>query len=381
MCIRDRYQRRVHGTYFQLHQKSISLAKEIANNDINKSDVVPILIGKGKNQVVAVLGTLYMGGTYVPIDINQPTKRIEKILKDLNAKVVLIDNSDNNLDGYSTIDVNNINDELNDELNDEREFPLSINSKEPAYIIYTSGSTGKPKGVIISHKAAINTINDINDRYNINSNDRVLGCSKLNFDLSVYDIFGMLSAGGAIVYCSEKDYMNPIKWLDAIINNNVTIWNSVPALMKILLTHVQTLKNSKIKFPIRQVLLSGDWIPIDMPKQLLNINKNMKISCLGGATEAAIWSIVHDYNEIKDDWVSIPYGRPLKNQNFRILDDNMLDCPVWVAGSIYITGEGLAEGYFNDDILTKEKFIYDKENNQRMYKTGDVGLYLSLIHI
>lgn len=360
-------------TYSQLHQKAVYLAKEIVNRGVNKLDAIPILVSKGKNQVAAVLGALYMGGIYVPIDTKQPIKRIEKILKDLNAKVVLIDSSDNKLDGYNAIDVNNI---INDNSNSENEFLLSVSSEEPAYIIYTSGSTGEPKGVIITHKAAMNTINDINNRYAINSNDRVLGISKLNFDLSVYDIFGMLSAGGAIVYFSEKDYMNPSIWFNSIINHNITVWNSVPALMKILLTHLQTLKNSQIGFPIRQVLLSGDWIPLDMPEEIRKLNPNIKISCLGGATEAAIWSIAHDYEGIKPDWVSIPYGKPLKNQGFRILDNNMLDCPVWVTGNIYITGEGLAQGYYNDEILTKEKFLYDAEHGQRMYKTGDIGRYL-----
>lgn len=139
-----------------------------------------------------------------------------------------------------------------------------------AYIIFTSGSTGEPKGVTITHAAAVNTIEDINNKNKVTCDDSVLGLSKLNFDLSVYDIFGLLQVGGKIVYPIQENYMNPDHWIKMIEEHRITIWNSVPALMKILLTELETM-NTTHMLPLRCVLLSGDWIPVNMPSQIKEI--------------------------------------------------------------------------------------------------------------
>ena len=124
-----------------------------------------------------------------------------------------------------------------------------------------------PKGVIVSHHAALNTICDINKTYGVTKTDCVLALSKLNFDLSVYDIFGMLSVGGSIVYVNDSNYMNPKYWHEKIVEHGVTIWNSVTGtkatLFSILKEDDQTYKEN-----IRLCLLSGDWIPLGMPEEL-----------------------------------------------------------------------------------------------------------------
>ena len=113
-----------------------------------------------------------------------------------------------------------------------------------------------------------------------------------------------------------------------------------------------------------------------MPEDILNYNKNEQIICLGGATEAAIWSIAHEYKGLEKWWNSIPYGIPLRNQKFFVVDENGEDCPDWCVGELWIAGEGLADKYLGEAELSNKKFFYSHVHNCRMYRTGDMGRYI-----
>ena len=250
-------------------------------------------------------------------------------------------------------------------------FPkVDVNSS--AYIIFTSGSTGEPKGVEISHKAAWNTIADINEKYDISKEDRILALSSLDFDLSIYDIFGLLSVGGSLVLLSDDTARNADIWLKLIWYYRITLWNSVPALLKMFLIEAESVK--AICQNLRIVMLSGDWISLDIPERLLNVAPKGLLVAMGGATEAAIWSNYYDVNHpIPASWRSIPYGRPLKNQFYRIIDTNGEDCPSWNTGELWIGGAGVAKGYVGEPQLTTDRFI--EEKGIRWYKTGDIGRF------
>ncbi|MEK8110153.1 AMP-binding protein [Micromonospora sp. M12] len=129
-----------------------------------------------------------------------------------------------------------------------------------AYVIYTSGSTGTPKGVMIDHRGAVNTVLDINDRFSVTGQDRVLAVSALSFDLSVYDIFGPLAAGGAVVVLTASAAHDPVHWSELVARFQVTVWNSVPALMRLWLE-----SGAAAAGPLRLAMLSGDWIPVGLP--------------------------------------------------------------------------------------------------------------------
>ena len=128
-------------------------------------------------------------------------------------------------------------------------------------------------------------------------------------------------------------------------------------------------------FPLKVVLLSGDWIPVTLPDQIHTSCKKAKVVSLGGATEAAIWSIYHEIEEVPDGAVSIPYGKPLANQKFYVLNEKMEQCPDWVPGDLYIGGKGLALEYLNKPDETNAHFMYDEQLQERIYKTGDIGRY------
>ena len=326
---------------------------------------------KSNYQIASVLGVLMNGCTYVPIDIQQPKKRINEIIEQAGIKYVLI-SSCSKIE-LMFLDVKYI---YADKQNNEiitKQIPQVPNSSI-AYVIFTSGSTGKPKGVAISHLSALNTIYYVNKMLNISTNDIVFGVSRLSFDLSVYDIFGILSAGGKLFLPDENRIADPSYLFETIVKQKITVWNSVPAIMQMILEYRENEKRTE-QFNIRCSLLSGDWIPLTLPERLISAcMEKTRVISLGGATEAAIWSIYYEYEYLFDEWKSIPYGKALPNQEVYVLDSKKEICPLGAVGDIFISGIGLAKGYLNEPLLTEKAFIM--VNGERMYDTGDKGKYL-----
>lgn len=360
-------------SYKQLYEESLKVACLLKRKGVEKQDTVGILLKKGWKQIASVLGVLFAGGIYLPLDIHNPKERIEKILKSSETSVVITERDSMQAisDNRSIVCI-----EL-EYLPEAGEFEMQKSNREDiAYIIYTSGTTGTPKGVMISHVSAMNTILDVNARWNVSSKDTVFAISQLHFDLSVYDIFGILGVGGTMVIPSEEGTKSPENWRREIEKNHITIWNSVPAIVELLMDYKADHDIDFSDSDLRVVLMSGDWVPINLPKKIYDSFSNVKVVALGGATEAAIWS---NYFEvpycIPSEWKSIPYGKPLANQRYYILDDKLEHCPNWVSGQLYIGGSGLAQGYLNDEQLTSEKFIWHEKLQERLYATGDMGRY------
>ncbi|WP_353146333.1 amino acid adenylation domain-containing protein [Chryseobacterium sp.] len=369
-------------TYQDIEQKAAAIALQLRQLGCGRQDKVAITLPKSHHQVTSVLAVLASGGVYVPIDLNQPVERRAKIIRNAGIRYVLTSDEINNQgygveEGVHIIAVDTL--ESNKETSLEE---ISANTQQdrnvPAYVIYTSGSTGEPKGVVISHLGAMNTIEDINRRFSIDEKDSVLALSQLGFDLSVYDIFGLLGLGGTIIYPHPDRQRDPSHWLELMQNQQITVWNTAPALMQMFVNFLETEKQdiSSSLSHFRIALLSGDWIPLNLPDTLKQLVPSVQLISLGGATEASIWSNFHVYKGLQPDWNSIPYGRPLSNQGFRILDEQMRDCPEWKSGDLFITGTGLALEYFNDPELTRECFFPHPEDGERMYKTGDLGRYM-----
>lgn len=368
-------------TYKDIAQKSVAIALQLKQLGCAEQDKVAITLPKSHHQVTSVLAVLALGGVYVPIDVNQPVERRAKIIKNAGIRYVLTCNEITQ-QGYGVED--DVNVIAVDILQSNKEIGLeeisaktNRNRNAPAYVIYTSGSTGEPKGVVISHLGAMNTIEDINRRFKIDEKDSVIALSQLGFDLSVYDIFGLLGRGGTLIYPHPDRQRDPSHWLELIQNYQITLWNTAPALMQMFVNFLDSEKQviSASLTHFRLAMLSGDWIPLHLPDTLLQLVPGVQLISLGGATEASIWSNFHIYNGLKPDWNSIPYGRPLSNQGFRILDEQMRDCPEWKSGDLFITGSGLALEYFNDPVLSNERFFLHPADGERMYKTGDLGRY------
>lgn len=362
-------------SYEEMWQRAMCIANWLGQQDsVKPNTLVAVVMEKGWEQVVAVLGIQMAGAAYLPIDPDLPAKRRDLLIANGEARCILTQSR------LETIEFSDDLPKLSVDACDITDVAVEPPARKPhpedlAYVIYTSGSTGIPKGVMIEHVGAMNTIVDINKRFTVNENDRVLALSALNFDLSVYDIFGLLAAGGALVMPEHARRKDPQHWLELMEQHEITLWNSVPALLQMAVEYCLGL-GCNIPPSLRLVMLSGDWIPTDLPAKLRVIANHPRLISLGGATEASIWSIFYPIEEVAKDWSSIPYGKPLRNQTFHVLDDTWEPKPVWVPGELYIGGIGQARGYWGDEEKTRNSFVTNPITGERLYRTGDLGRYL-----
>ncbi|MCE7009273.1 amino acid adenylation domain-containing protein [Kibdelosporangium philippinense] len=341
--------------------RELGLASQRLAARVRPGGLVAILMHKGWQQVVAALAILRAGAAYLPIDASLPAERIRQLLEIGAVEQVLT------VEGVACELPTLIVDETlfaDGEL--EFEQPRQAET-DLAYVIFTSGSTGTPKGVMIDHRGALNTVLDINDRYAVTEADTVLGLSSMSFDLSVYDVFGVLGAGGTLVLPSPDESRDPQAWLHHLAGERVTLWNTVPALLQMLLDF------QPARLDLRLVMLSGDWIPIDLPERLRAVAPDVLLVSLGGATEASIWSIDHVVGDVDPSWRSVPYGKALANQTFYVLKHDLSVAPVYCVGELYIGGIGLARGYWGDPAKTALRFVEHPVTGERLYRTGDLG--------
>lgn len=341
-------------TYQQLHHRSNQIAHYLRKQGVGCGELVGVLARRSIATIVNTLGILKAGAAYVPIDPDYPEDRKNYIIHNSGCRLCLEPEiyDRENIAGFPSADI-----------------PADHSPGDLAYVIYTSGSTGQPKGVVITHGAVSNTIIDLNQKYRVDGGDRIMGISSMCFDLSVYDIFGALSAGACLVLVrDQRDIVNLVRTMG---EKRVTIWNSVPAIMGMAVGVPEFQQKSS---DLRLVLLSGDWIPIDLPDKIKKYSPGVAVISLGGATEASIWSIFHPIGEVRPDWKSIPYGRPLANQKFYVLNYELQLCPVNVPGELFIGGAGLALEYRGDETKTRNAFILHPQLGV-LYRTGDYGVW------
>jgi amino acid adenylation domain-containing protein len=330
--------------------------------------------------LVSMLGILKAGGAYVPLDPAFPKDRLAFLLQDTQPRVLLTQQPLlDNLPEHSikTLCIDRDWPEIARE-SEENPPPLA-KPDDLCYIIFTSGSTGTPKGVVLQHRAVVNTLDWVNKTLRVGPSDRVLYVTSQCFDLSVYDIFGTLAAGGSIRVAEPAELKNPEKLLEILCEEGITIWDSAPPQFQQLVPFLpQFQERGRAKSKLRLVMLSGDWIPVAMPDQIRSTFPKAEVVSLGGATEAAIWSNFYRIGKVEPGWPSIPYGKPIQNSRYHILDAHLHPLPVGVAGELHIGGDCLAAGYHNRPELTRERFIPDPftGGSERLYKTGDLARYM-----
>ena len=240
-------------TYRELNDRANQFAHHLHQQGVTTDVLVGVYVERSPEMVIGVLAILKAGGAYVPLDPTYPAERIADMIADAQVPIILAQthlveklpdhaaqviclDQPATIASYPTTNLDRV-----------------LSPDQLAYVIYTSGSTGKPKGVMISHRGAVNTNLDINQRFRIGSDDRVIGLASLSFDLSVYDIFGFLAAGGAIVIPHAQDALNPTRWLQLMHQHQVTFWNTAPAVMEMLMASL-----SRQATALARLLARGD---------------------------------------------------------------------------------------------------------------------------
>ncbi|TDB76606.1 amino acid adenylation domain-containing protein, partial [Actinomadura sp. KC216] len=358
-------------TYRRITEDAHRLAHRLPGCE--PDELVAVSMRPGAAQISAILGVLHAGAAYVAIDPELPEERRHRLLRRCHARALV---TEPDLRAAWPRDVQVMTFDEQETRDQPAHRPKNRRSHDDlAYVIFTSGSTGTPKGVAITHRSAANTVQDINRRFAVTARDKVLALAPTNFDLSVYDIFGVLGAGGTVVIPSPERSGDPGHWTDLVDRHGVTIWNSVPAPMRMWAESL-TPETAHRGDTLRLALLSGDWIPVDLPGQVRALLPEVRLISLGGATEGSIWSVHHPIGHVPPEWTSIPYGKPLANQTLHVYNTWLEPCPVGVTGEIHIGGTGVAQGYWEDPDRTAERFIVHPNTGERLYRTGDLGRYL-----
>jgi mycobactin phenyloxazoline synthetase len=352
-------------TYRALAERALAVAGALRAHGVRPGDAVAVQLPKGRDQVLAVLGVLAAGAAYVPIGFDQPDARRAKILETANVAAALTVEGAEMGPGVPCVPIDAAR-----EHPERLRAPVFPDTGEIAYVIFTSGSTGQPKGVDVPHCAAMNTIDAVNEWFGVGSTDRVLALSALEFDASVYDIFGMFSVGGSLVAVDGDEKADATTWVELLRRHRVSILNCVPSMLDMVLS----LGGDRLGDSLRAVTVGGDWVGADLARRLCKQVPGCRFSGLGGATETAVHNTICEVvGEPPAHWATVPFGVPLRNVRCRVVSPSGRDCPDWVPGEFWVGGANVAAGYRDDPERTAQRFV--ERDGIRWYKTGDMARY------
>ncbi|MGG7175942.1 non-ribosomal peptide synthetase [Clostridium paraputrificum] len=355
-------------TYKELNEKADSLAIILREKGVCPDDVVGIISDRSINMVVGIIGILKAGGAFLPIDSDYPENRIEYILNNSQAKIILMQNKFKELINIE-MTICDLDDE---ELYKCRNIDLNkiSNINNLAYVIYTSGTTGNPKGVMIDNNALTNYILYAKNMYLSEEELYMPLYTSISFDLTITSIFTPLISGNKVVIYGEKNIDTLMKKVFQSKGN---------AVIKVTPAHLSLLKEiSNVNKDIKKFIVGGEELKEELARDVSDIFcNNIDIINEYGPTEATVGCIAHKFDYTKKYDKTVLIGRPINNFKIYIVDTKNDIVPIGVIGEICISGNGLARGYLNNDKLTEEKFLNNPYKlGERMYKTGDLARWL-----
>ena len=352
-------------TYAELREQVLAVAAALRVAGINPGDTVAVLGPKCPDQIVALYGILTAGAVYLPIGVDHPAERAARIIETGGVRMALVCGEHQ---PPTTLPALTIDEALRVGRKDCEFEPSSTDPNELAYVLFTSGSTGEPKGVEVTHDAAMNTIEFLNGYFGIGPADRSLALSHLECDLSVCDVFGMLTAGGTIVVVDEAHRRDPDYWAQLIAAHGITVLNFLPGWLEM----VVEVANGRLG-SVRAVPTGGDWVRTTMVRRLQAQAPGVRLTGLGGATETAVHATLYEAGDLPEHCTALPYGVPFTNNACRVVNSFGADCPDWVPGELWITGRGIARGYRGREDLTADRFV--SYLGRTWYRTGDLARY------
>jgi amino acid adenylation domain-containing protein len=361
-------------TYGDLLQRADQLAQVLHQRGIGRDGRVAVLLEKGWRQIVAVLGIQRCGAAYVPLDVSSPQARIETVLSD-SAPDALIGDA-HSLALLAWVPAYAISmDDAEVQQAPPQAPRVQRQPDDLAYVIYTSGTTGTPKGVMVSQHNLASLVAMTNRHFEVTRDDKLLALTALHHDLSVFDVFACLTVGGCLVMPDADKQKDPAHWLTLLKQESVTLWNSVPALLEMLLDYVAG-NHELVPASLRQGWTGGDWVSTSLVQKSLRMAPQMQLCSIGGPTETTVWNIWYPVARNIQGLSKIPYGKPAPNNRYYVLNSAGEECPVWVTGELYCAGNGVALGYWNNAAETAQRFVPHPRTGERLYRCGDQGRWL-----
>ncbi|MEO7584342.1 MAG: amino acid adenylation domain-containing protein [Ferruginibacter sp.] len=358
-------------SYQQLNERSNQLARYLTSRGIGAGMVVPLYMERSAGMITALLGIMKSGAAYVPIDPDFPAARINYMLGDTGAKLMVADARSTDILLHNDMEIVSLEEIADQPTNCLREKPRPTDA---AYVIYTSGSTGRPKGVMISHCSLVDYYYGLAKETGLGGCNSFALVSTIATDLGNTVIYGALLSGG-ILHVFSKEAVSNIEYLHAyFVRHQVDCLKIVPS-------HWQALiMEDRLLLPQKLLIFGGEALQSGVAENIRLSSAACKIVNHYGPTETTIGKLLHVISPERNYNKTIPIGRPFSNTAVYVLSNELQLCPVGVPGHLYIAGDGLAMGYFDNAKLTAEKFItnpFSTEEGSKMYGTGDLVKFLS----
>lgn len=348
-------------TYAELNQRANQLARRLRKSGVKQNTIVGIMAERSIDVLICILGILKSGGAYLPIDPQYPKSRIEFMLEDSGARILLTDSELNGIVSFKGESLN---------LDDTRLFEHDISnldnlntSCDLIYIIYTSGSTGQPKGVMLEHRNFVNFIKGVTDRIDFSDGKTIVSLTTMSFDIFTLETLLALTKGLSVVLA------NPMSFSEYVKGHIIDMLQTTPSTMKLILGNKHNIKYIR---ELKQIMIGGEAFPSKLMEDLKKVT-SAKLYNMYGPTETTVWSTIKELTH--SDEINI--GTPIANTQIYILDKCGNPQPIDIPGEIYVAGDGVGRGYVNNVNLTRERFLDNPfRKGERMYRTGDMAKWL-----
>ncbi|WP_068501316.1 non-ribosomal peptide synthetase [Paenibacillus kribbensis] len=351
-------------TYRELNERANSLARVLQVHGVGPDKLVGLMVQRSAEMIIGLLAVLKAGGAYVPIDPEYPSARIEYMLSDSEAAVLL---TSRDLVGEHHYSDKTLFIEDEEVYQGERtNLEATAQPEHLAYVIYTSGSTGNPKGVMLQHRSVLNFITGMREVIDFAGNKTILSLTTISFDIFVLETILPLLGGMTVVLGDRHHQVDPQTLGELITAHHIDMLQMTPSRLHMLLSHEE---GSRALQGVQEIMVGGEALPPRLLEALQNLN-GPRIYNMYGPTETTVWSAVQELTHAKQ----IDIGRPIANTHIYVLDAQDRLQPIGIPGELCIAGEGLARGYWNREELTVEKFVDNPfSTGTRMYRTGDLA--------
>ncbi|MBU5265930.1 non-ribosomal peptide synthetase [Virgibacillus proomii] len=352
-------------TYEELNRRANQMARVLRNNGIKAESIVGIATDRSIEMIISMLAVMKAGGAYLPIDPSYPDDRIKYIVEDSKMECLLVQSKlKEKFQSFSTTNMLWMDDSSLFEGEGTSNLNISSQKNDLAYVIYTSGSTGNPKGVLIEHQSIVNTLTWRAEYYHYTEVDAVLQIPPFVFDSSVGDIFTSLISGAKVVLFRSEDRLEMNKLARLVHEENVTNFLIVPSLYK------KFIENLTYDLPsLRFVTLAGEDLTEGLVEDHFKRFDHVDLYNEYGPTENSVASTVYKFDKNN---IQVRIGTPIHNTNCYVMDKKNKIQPFGITGELQVSGRGLARGYLGNKGLTNEKFYYNQEMGEKLYKTGDL---------